>query len=119
MAKVKLIVSDPKSGKSQVFELEGGKVRPFIGLRLGETVDGSLVGLNDAKLLLAGGTDKDGFPMRGDVQGGVKTRVLLSRGPGFSPRMEGERRRKTVRGNLITEDVAQLNLKIVEAKQGS
>jgi len=117
MVKVKLVVSDPKSGKSQVVELDEGKLRPFIGLRLGDRIDGSIVGLGDVELLLTGGTDKDGFPLRPDVHGGVKAKVILSGGPGFSPRVKGERRRKTVRGNMITEDIAQLNVKIVKPQR--
>ena len=86
----------------------------MIGKRIGETVDGSIIDLPGVKLQITGGTDKDGFPMRWDVHGGVKTRVILSRGPGFHPKKEGERRRKTVRGDTITEDIMQVNLKVVE-----
>lgn len=114
MAKFKLIVSDPKTGKSQVVELEGVKAVPLIGRRIGEIVDGSIAGLSGHKLLITGGTDKDGFPLRPDVHGGVKVKVVLSGGVGFHPKVEGERRRKTVRGNVITEDTVQINMKILE-----
>jgi len=40
--------------------------------------------------------------------------VILSGGVGFNPQNEGERRRKTVRGNVITDEIVQLNMKIVE-----
>ncbi|RLI28329.1 MAG: 30S ribosomal protein S6e [Candidatus Hecatellales archaeon] len=114
MAKFKLVVSDPKTGRSRNFEVEGPRAVPLIGKRIGETVDGSIIDLPGVKLQITGGTDKDGFPMRWDVHGGVKTRVILSRGPGFHPKREGERRRKTVRGDTITEDIMQVNLKVVE-----
>jgi small subunit ribosomal protein S6e len=52
--------------------------------------------------------------MRRDVHGGVRRQVILSGGIGFNPKNEGERRRKTVRGNIITDEVVQLNMKIVE-----
>jgi small subunit ribosomal protein S6e len=39
---------------------------------------------------------------------------LLSGPPGFHPRKKGERRRKTVRGNTISEDIVQINTKIVK-----
>ena len=114
MAKFKIIVSDPKSGKAKSVEIEGARVVPLIGKRIGDTVDGSMVGMPGIKLLITGGSDKDGFPMRTDVQGGVKTEVLLSGGVGFKPKDKGERRRKTIRGNMITEDIVQINVKVVE-----
>jgi len=114
MAKLKLIISDPKKGKSQTVELEGPKVTPLIGRRIGEVIDGATAGLAGKKLQISGGTDQDGFPMRGDIHGGVKAKILLSNGPGFRSSTRGERKRKTVRGNTITAETAQLNLKIVE-----
>ena len=50
--------------------------------------------------------------MRGNVHGGVRRKVVLSGGAGFSPKNKGERKRKTVRGNVITDEIAQINLKI-------
>jgi len=114
MAKFKLIVSDPETGKSQVAEVEGTKAHPLIGRKLGEVIDGSVAGLSGHKLLIAGGSDKDGVPMRADVQGGATVEVILSGGVGFHPQERGSRRRKLVRGNTITEESAQVNMKIAE-----
>jgi small subunit ribosomal protein S6e len=52
--------------------------------------------------------------MRGNVHGGVRRAVVLSGGAGFNPKKEGERRRKTVRGSVITDDIVQINMKIVD-----
>jgi small subunit ribosomal protein S6e len=114
MAKFKIIVSDPETGTSKVVELEETRAAPLIGRRIGEMIDGSVVDLQGHKVQIMGGSDKDGFPMRRDVHGGVRRRVILSGGVGFNPQKEGERRRKTVRGNVITDEVVQLNMKIVE-----
>jgi small subunit ribosomal protein S6e len=114
MAKFKVIVSDPQAGTSKVVELEEARAAPFIGRRLGETLDGSAVDLPAHTVQILGGSDKDGVPMRGNVHGGVRRRVVLSGGAGFSPKKKGERRRKTVRGNVITDEIAQINMKIVE-----
>ncbi len=113
MAKFKVIVSEPQ-GKSKVTELEGARATPLIGRKLGETIDGSIVGLAGKQLLITGGSDKDGFPMRQDVHGGVRIQVVVSKGVGFHPRNEGERQRKTIRGNVITEDIVQINAKALE-----
>ncbi|RLI03160.1 30S ribosomal protein S6e [Candidatus Bathyarchaeota archaeon] len=114
MVKFKITISNPKNGRSETVEVEGAKAYPLIGKSIGDTVDGSILGLQFKKLLITGGTDKDGFPMRPDVHGGVKAKILLSGGVGFHPRVEGERRRKTVRGRIITEDIVQINMKVLE-----
>jgi small subunit ribosomal protein S6e len=114
MAKFKIIVSDPETGTSRVIELEETRAVPLIGRKIGDVIDGSVVDLPGHKAQIIGGSDKDGFPMRRDVHGGVRRRVILSGGVGFNPQKEGERRRKTVRGNVITDEVVQLNMKIVE-----
>jgi small subunit ribosomal protein S6e len=112
MAKFKLIVSHP-DGKSQVTEVEGPKAQPLIGKQIDETVDGMVAGLSGSELKITGGSDKDGFPMRKSVHGGVRVSSLLSGGVGFHPKQDGQQRRKRVRGNVITEDIVQVNLKIV------
>ena len=114
MAKFKIIVSDPTSSKSKVVELDGARAVPLIGRRLGESVDGSVVGMPGLKLQITGGSDKDGFPMRPDIHGGVRVSVIVSKSVGFHPKREGERRRKTLRGNVITEDIVQVNMKVSE-----
>ncbi len=114
MAKFKVIVSDPAESKSKVVELEGARAVPLIGRRLGETIDGSVVGMSGMKLQIRGGSDKDGFPMRPSIHGGVRVRVILSEGVGFHPKRQGERQRKTLRGNIITEEIVQVNMKVLE-----
>ena len=114
MAKFKVVVSDPDTGKSSVVEVEESRAVPIIGRRIGETLDGSIVGLSGHKVLITGGSDTAGFPMRPDVHGGVKSRVLLRGGVGYRSKQKGIRRRKTIRGNTITEDIVQINMKIVE-----
>ena len=113
MAKFKLIVSHP-DGKSQIVEIEGTRAQPFVGKMIGENIDGIMAGLPGLKLQITGGSDKDGFPMRQDVHGGVRIAVLLSGGTGFIPTEKGQRRRKLIRGNVITDDIVQINIKVNE-----
>jgi small subunit ribosomal protein S6e len=122
MAKFKVIISDPETGTSKVVELEEARAVPLIGRKIGEIIDGSIVDLPGKKVQITGGSDKDGFPMRPNVHGGVRRQVVLSGGVGFDPKQEGERMRKTVRGNVITDEIVQVNMKIVappkEEKKG-
>jgi len=114
MAKFKIIISDPETGKSKALEVEGSRAVPLVGRKIGDEVDGSVVGMTGHKLRITGGSDKDGFPIRPNVHGGVRVSVIVSKGVGFRSAPEGERQRKTLRGNVITEDIVQLNMKIVE-----
>lgn len=114
MAKFKVILSDPEQGNSKVIELEETRATPLIGRKIGEVIDGSVVDLAGQKIQITGGSDKDGFPMRPSVHGGVRRRIILSGGTGFNPKNEGVRKRKTIRGNVITDEIVQINLKIVE-----
>lgn len=113
MAKFKVIVSDPATGTSKVVELEGARAVPFIGRKIGETLDGAVVDLPAQKIQITGGSDKDGVPMRPNVHGGVRREIVLSGGVGFNPTKPGQRKRKTVRGNVITDEIVQINAKIV------
>lgn len=114
MAKFKIIISDPETGTSKTVEVEETRAIPLTGRKIGEVIDGSIMGLSGHKLQITGGSDKDGFPIRSNVHGGVRRRVMLSGGIGFNPQHKGERRRKTVRGNVITDEIVQINMKIVE-----
>lgn len=114
MAKFKVIISDPETGTSNVLELEEARAIPLIGRKIGEIIDGSIVNLSGHKLQITGGSDRDGFPMRQNVHGGVRRQVILSGGVGFKPKTIGQRRRKTIRGNVITDEIVQVNMKIVE-----
>jgi len=114
MAKFKIIISDPTDGKSKVVEVEEARATPLIGRKLGETIDGIVVDMPATKLQILGGSDSDGVPMRGNVHGANRRRVILSEGAGFNPKRKGERRRKSVRGNIISDEIVQINLKIVE-----
>jgi small subunit ribosomal protein S6e len=118
---LKVLVSDPKAAKVSTVELDAPKARPLVGRELGDEVDGSLFGMAGKKLKITGGSDKDGIPMVANIHGGAKKYVLLAGGVGFKPRAEGERRRKLVRGRMITDETYQLNMviSVPEATQTS
>ena len=115
MAKFKLIVSDPATGKSSASEIEGARAQALIGRALGETIDGSPLGIAQSSLRITGGCDKNGIPMRADVHGGVKKYIVLSTGPGFKPTRHGERRRKLIRGRTVTDETYQINFTLTKA----
>jgi small subunit ribosomal protein S6e len=109
----KLVVSDP-NGKSISREIKDISAQPLLGSRVGDVLDSSIIAIGAGKMKITGGSDKSGTPMRGDVHGGVKKYVLLSRGVGMNNSLKGGRIRKLVRGNLVTEEIYQLNCSLVE-----
>ena len=80
----------------------------MLGLQLGNETDATVVGLS-GKLKLTGGSDKSGVPMRDDVHGSARKRVLLSKGVGLQDAEHGDRVRKLIRGNTISEEIYQIN----------
>jgi len=108
-----LVLSDPKTRRSIKMNLQDPKSQLFLGLKIGDTVDASSIGL-PVKLKITGGTDKSGIPMRGDVLGSGKRAVILSDPPGIKVKSKGYRKRKLVRGNTISADIYQINAAIVE-----
>ena len=112
MAEFKAVIADPKSGKTYKRDIGGHHANALVGRKIGEEIDGLFVGLPGYKLQITGGSDKDGFPMRRDLSGLRRKRVLLAGGVGFHPQRRGLRKKKAVRGNTISPDILQLNLKI-------
>lgn len=110
MAQFKLIISD-KKGRTIAQELKDRTAQPLLGTKVGSIIDSSIVGIAGGKLKITGGSDRSGTPIRPDVHGGVKKYVLLSTGVGN--RSEA-RVRKLVRGNMVTEEIYQLNTMLIE-----
>lgn len=107
LANFKLTIGDSE-GKSTVHELKESQAQPLVGMKIGDELDASMLGAK-GKIKITGGSDKSGVPMRPDVHGGVKKYVLLPKGIGLQNIERGHRRRKLVRGNVITEEIYQVN----------
>jgi small subunit ribosomal protein S6e len=114
MASFKFVISEPQTRKSYQLEVDQAKAIGLLGKKIGEEFNGDLIGLNGYTLQISGGTDKDGFPMHPQVAGQVKKKILLSNPPGFHPTKKGERRRKLIRGNTLSADIVQVNVKIIK-----
>lgn len=114
MVEFKVVVNDVKSGRSYQIPVSGAHANSLIGKKIGDEVDGIFVSLPGYRLKITGGTDKDGFPMRPDLPGMGKRRLLLSGGVGYRPDRKGKRKKKMVRGNTVSADIVQINMKVVK-----
>ncbi|MUN28296.1 30S ribosomal protein S6e [Sulfuracidifex metallicus] len=100
---------EAKAYRTKAFQLTIDQNKSsLIGRKIGDVVELGTLGV-PLKLKITGGSDNSGFPMRPDVGGGVKKRLLISGPPGYHPEEDGERRRKTVRGNMVVQELVQVN----------
>ncbi|OIO22078.1 30S ribosomal protein S6e [Candidatus Micrarchaeota archaeon CG1_02_47_40] len=110
---MKVVISD-KNGKSYQAELPPERISSLLGMKIGDEVEGAFVGAAGYKLKITGGSDNSGFPMREDVSGPRRMSILISSGTGFRPTEKGERARKTVHGNQLDAEIAQLNTIVIQ-----
>ncbi len=108
MVEYKLVISDKE--RSIARTVADPQSAGFLGKRIGEKVGGELLGASGYTFKIAGGTDRSGFPLRPDLPGARQTRLYVGDGFGFHAPRAGMRKRRTYRGNTISEDTVQINL---------
>ncbi len=121
----KINVSD-KTGKTYKIEAEAVSL---IGKKLHDKIKGEDISpdLTGYELEIAGASDKSGFTSMKNVEGSGQAKLLLSYEKGMKKnnRKEGKKQvgrlkpkglrlRKTVRGNTISQDIRQINLKVLK-----
>ena len=114
MVEFKVVVNDTKKGVSHQVQVSGHHANSLIGKKIGDEVDGIFISLPDYKLEITGGTDKNGFAMRSDFPGMARRRLLLSKSKGFNAPEKGMRKKKSIRGNTVNQDVVQINMKVTK-----
>lgn len=117
---MKLNISYPAMGSQKKIEIDDdSKLRVLYDKRLGQEIDGGALGdeFKGYILKITGGQDKEGFPMKQGVLTNLRVRLLMNTGDkcfkGYG-RRKGERRRKSVRGCILANDLALVNLIIVK-----
>lgn len=114
MPEFKIVISDPSTGKAEQIEVKGEAAIRLIGLKIGDIIEGDIIGKPGTRLKITGGSGRAGEPMRPDIPGPRKGYFLLSGPPGYHPAERGARRRKFIRGNTITDEIVQINTVIIE-----
>ena len=117
---MKLNIAYPANGTQKLIEIDDEhKVRIFYEKRMGQEVEGDSLGdeFKGYVFKVTGGNDKQGFPMKQGVLHPTRVKLLLAKGHScYRPRRTGERKRKSVRGCIVGNDIAVLSLVVV--KQG-
>jgi len=111
---MQIVVADPDKGKTYQKEIEDKKARALHGKTIGDEVEGSLLDLKGYSLQITGGSDKQGFPMKKGIKTTERRKVLMEKGTGYRPQEQGKKKRKTVRGQTISDQIQQLNLKVIK-----
>ena len=114
MADFRVVVSDSKTAQAYQVAITGAAANKILGKNIGDTISGDALGLSGYTVKLTGGTDKDGFPMRPDLPGPARRKILIAGGVGYRPKADGVRKRKSMRGKEISSDIAQINAVVVE-----
>lgn len=121
MAELKLVIGT-KSGKCVQRELKDEQAEVFMGKKIGDSITGEGFDLAGYEFLITGGSDASGFPMRKDVVGTQRRKLLIVPGSqtlGARKKLKsrGCRRKKSVAGNTIFEKTKQINLKMVKGDE--
>ena len=112
MTDIKCVINDVKTGKSYGKPIDSAQLD---GRKIGDTVPGSLFELAGYELKITGGSDNAGFPMKQELDTDGRKKMLLKKGDaGVHLKRQGAVVRKTVRGNIIREHTAQVNLAVTK-----
>lgn len=115
MAEFKLNIGDPTSKKTKKHEIKDDEAESLLGKKIGDTVKGDTFGFEGYEFEITGGSDYTGVPMRRDVIGPERKRILIVSGTGIRKNRPGRKVRRTVAGNTVFERTAQINLKVLKA----
>jgi len=115
---MKLNIANPSTGTQKMIDIDDEKkLRIFYDKRMSQEVKGDDLG-EDFKgyvFKVAGGNDKQGFPMKQGVLINKRVRLLMGAGHScYRPRRTGERQRKSVRGCIVGSDLSVLSLVVVK-----
>ena len=107
----KLNISE--KGKAWKLELES---ETLAGRKLGDKFEGKEISpdFSGYELEITGATDFSGFPHKKEVEGSELRKVILKKGWGMHAKKKGLKKRKTIRGNQISDKTTQINLSVLK-----
>lgn len=115
---MKFNIAYPVTGCQKVIEVDDErKLRAFYDRRMTHEVDGGVLGdeFKGYVFKITGGNDLQGFPMKQGILTTTRVRLLLDKNHScYRTRRRGERKRKSVRGCIVSAEISILNLVIVK-----
>jgi small subunit ribosomal protein S6e len=115
---MKLNIAYPVTGQQKCIEIDDDKkLLPFFDRRISAEVPGDSLGeeFKGYVFRIAGGNDKQGFPMMQGVLCNHRVRLLFAKGMQcYNPSRSGERKRKSIRGCVVGSDLSVMTLILVK-----
>jgi len=127
---IQIVINDKETGASVKFEIEDETLKTvFYGKKIGDEIDGELIGFPGYRFQIRGGSDIAGFPHVKGLPGIALRKVLKSGPPGYRPRkykiekqgggykiinLKNVKRKKSLRGEELSEWTRQVNMVIIE-----
>ena len=120
---MRITIADPSHGTQICFDAEDNKVLDSLyGKKIGDEIDGASLGKDFEGYVfkIGGGHDKQGFTMKRGVLTPKRVRLLLKSGSScYRPRCDGERKRKSVRGCILSRDTSAIHLVLLDRADGA
>ena len=114
MVDFKVVVSDPRDGKSYQITVSGQHANVLVRKKIGDEVDGMFLGLPGYRVKITGGSDKDGFPMRPEIRTAGRKKLLVAESIGYQPKdYPGKREKVSLRGGEVSPEITQINTKVI------
>jgi len=111
---IKINAGIPSTKKCFQWEVDDATSKMIFGKKLGQTFKGELVEKPGYEFEITGGSDRTGTPMRRDVEGDRKKKILVVKSVGNKQGRKGMRIRKTMAGNTVGIETVQLNVKVIK-----
>mmetsp|Transcript_50579 Transcript_50579/g.119684 ORF Transcript_50579/g.119684 Transcript_50579/m.119684 type:complete len:191 (-) Transcript_50579:1822-2394(-) len=117
---MRLNIANPKNGLQKMFDVENENIlRIFYDKSISSVLDVSDLGdeWKNWILKINGGQDKEGFPMKQGIITNNRVRLLLPKGSigckGLKMK-DGEKKRKSIRGSIVSPEISVLNLIVIK-----
>lgn len=114
---MKLNIAHPANGTQKCIEMSTKEEQRLYGKKLGEQINGNLIApeYEDSIFELTGGNDYQGICMVKGQDTTKRLRLLLKKNDtGYRCRRIGVRKRKTVRGGVVSNETQVLNMILVK-----
>lgn len=115
---MKLNIAYPAAGTQKLLEInDEKKLNVLYEKKIYDEIEGVYLGEEFSGYLfqLTGGCDKQGFAMKPGVMTRDRVRLLLSKGDvGYRAKEHGVRKRKSVRGCIVSQDISVVSLIVLE-----
>lgn len=118
---MKILAYYPTNGSSITVDITPKEEQRLYGKKIGEQFDGAIIGeqFSGCIVQIKGGNDYQGVCMVANKDTTKKIRVLLAKGDtGYRARQAHIKKRKTVRGSVVSSSIQVISVVVVQIPEG-